>query len=104
MADLRSLHARVFETRWGQVLVMLEDNEDGALMVFRLWQPVGEDGSIGMIEYKMGCGGGVAAEAHDRFLDAAWNALPDTDTAKVEASLEAAGLAELLDGLRSGDG
>ncbi len=93
------MHAKTFDTRWGLALacIDLDDNTDEEVLILRVWAPIGEDGSLGKVQLKVGLGADASDAAYDAMEEANRAALADMDAAKFEAALEKAGVGTALD-------
>lgn len=92
-------HARTFETRWGQGLAFLNNDDDYSteVLALRVWSPLAEDGSLALVELKIGLQGDVSDSAADLLEEANREALVKMDAAKFEAAFEKAGIGPTLD-------
>lgn len=93
------IHARTFDTRWGQALAFLnqDDDYDTEVLVLRVWAPLCEDGSRALVDIKIGLKGQISDEAADAMEEGNRSALLSMDAAKFEAAIESAGIASHLD-------
>lgn len=95
------IHARTFDTCWGQGLAFLDldDETDAEVLKLHLWAPVCEDGSLGKVALKIGLGAGASDAAFDAMEEANRSALAGMDAARFEAAVRGAGIGGMLDRL-----
>lgn len=93
------IHSRIFDTRWGQALAFLDndDNYETEVLTLRVWAPLCEDGSLAIADMKIGLKGSVSDAACDAMEAANRSALQDMDVRKFEAAFDKAGIAATLD-------
>lgn len=98
MNDL--IHAAIVQTRWGQGLAYIGQTEEGCEGLFlRLWQNVGENGGIGLVEAKITAPVSASDEAHALMWDSAVSAIAEMTPERFEAAFEAYGIGKALDEL-----
>lgn len=93
------IHARTFDTRWGQGLAFLDNDDDYAtqVLVLRVWAPLCDDGSLAAADLKIGLQGEVTDKAADLMDEGNRSALLQMDATKFEAVFASAGFAGPLD-------
>lgn len=92
-------HAKIVNTRWGQVLAFIEmrDDTDCECLRIQLWAPVGEDGGLGQVTFRIGLGPEAPDEAHEKMERANRKALQELTAEKAESVISAYGVDKMLD-------
>jgi hypothetical protein len=93
------IHARTFDTRWGQALAFLDNDDefDTEVLTLRVWAPLCEDGSLAICDIKIGLKGQISDKAADAIEQANRCALVKMDAANFEAGMDKAGAGQMLD-------
>ncbi len=99
VSNLDFVHARTFETCWGQALAFLDHDDayDTEILTLRVWAPIAHDGDLAIIDMKIGLQGDISDTAVDAMESANRSALADMDAGKFEAALRSAGMGGTLD-------
>ena len=93
------IHARTFDTRWGQGLAFLDNDQDyeTEVLILRCWAPLCDDGSLASADVKIGLKGEVSEASADAMAEANRGALITMDAARFEAVIMQAGAGAMLD-------
>lgn len=91
-------HAAIVDTRWGQGLAFIDHNDDDVeVMTLRVWVPVCEDGSRGIVDMSIGLNPEASDEAHDLMSKNNRKAVTEMTGERFEAAFDAAGMGANLD-------
>jgi hypothetical protein len=92
-------HAKIVDTRWGQVLAFIElrDDNDCECLRLQMWAPIADDGSEGQVTFRIGLDASAPDSAHDTMSDANRKALSELTPERAEAVIEKYGVGDVLD-------